>query len=160
MKKVIYVLVCFSIFISVVTVFGQENVVEDWRKWELKHDKKNIRRSDKMYTDTSESFITIPSDYSHIRDFDVARTPPTIDFGIVQGYEPWFLPITYQIDSRKGGLWEGYGDVTKGPDECFYFSIGDHRSYNGNAYIIRYDPEAKIHEIIVRLIDYFMDLLF
>ena len=71
------------------------------------------------------------------------RSPPTVDFGIIQGYEPTYLPSYYYEDHKRGGLWEGYGDVTRGPDDRYYFSIGDHRSYGGNAYIFRYDPKDK-----------------
>jgi len=122
--------------------------VGDWKETERRLDRRGVLRSPDMQTDTSPRFLDVPASYGSDADFDVAKTAPTIDFGIVQGYEPWYLPVLYQNDYRHGGVWEGYGDVTKGPDDCFYFSVGDHRSYNGNAYIIRYDPAAKKQSVV------------
>ena len=127
-------------------VVAEEKVVhspEYFKQWEASHDKLNIRNSSEMFTDTSNSFLAVPGDYPDIRNFEVAQTPPTVDFGIIQGYEPTYLPSYYYEDHKRGGLWEGYGDVTRGPDDRYYFSIGDHRSYGGNAYIFRYDPKDR-----------------
>ena len=133
-------------------VFPQTpNRVEEWKQWETQYDKQNIRLTGKMYTDSSPDFLSVPADYPEQRDFDVAIAAPTVDFGIIRGYEPWYLPVLYSDNSKLGGIWEGYGDVTRGPDGCFYFSIGDHRAYNGNAYIVRYDPGTKTHRMVVDL---------
>ena len=121
---------------------------DEQREFEKKYDKKNILRTSEIQTDTSGDFITIPSDYPEIRDFDIAKTPPTIDFAVIQGLDPWYLP---SFDSRKGGIYGGWGDVTKGPDDCFYFSIGNHMSYGGTAYIIKYNPLTKTQSIVVDL---------
>jgi hypothetical protein len=128
-----------------------ENNPQPWKQSEESGDLLNIRLSGAMHTDTSGDFLKIPTDYADTLDFEVAKTPPIVDFGIVRGYEPWDLPILYREDYRRGGVWEGYGDVTRGPDGCFYFSIGDHRSYGGNAYIIRYDPKTRSHRMVVDL---------
>ncbi len=147
------VLLIVLMFSGLSPAFSQrpELSVEDWKHTEQRLDTRNIRRSPAMRTDTSPRFLEVPASYGPAPDFDVAATPPTIDFGIVQGYEPWYLPVLYQNDYRHGGVWEGYGDVTKGPDGCFYFSVGDHRGYNGNAYIIRYDPAEKRQSVIFDL---------
>ncbi|MCE5248826.1 hypothetical protein LLG96_01260 [bacterium] len=121
---------------------------DEQREMEKKYDRKNILRSAEMITDTSPEFIAIPKDYPEVMDFDVAKTPPTVDFAIVQGLDPLYLP---SFDSVKGGVYGGWGDVTKGPDGCFYFSIGNHMSYGGTAYIIRYDPSKKKQSIVVDL---------
>ena len=123
----------------------------EWQRMEERSDKKDIRFSSTMYTDTSEQLLVVPGSYDGKRDFDMAKTPPTVDFGIIQGYEPWYLPVSYGGEYRRRGIWEGYGDVTRGVDECFYWSIGDHRSYGGNAYIFRYDPATKSQKIVVDL---------
>lgn len=127
------------------------NRADEWKAWEEKYDIRNIRLTGRMYTDTSPDFLAVPTDYPDLRDFEVAKTSPTVDFGIIRGYDPWFLPMLYTDNPRVGGVWEGYGDVTKGPDGKFYFSIGDHRSYDGNAYIVRYDPKTKTHALVVDL---------
>ena len=125
--------------------------IERTRSFEEAHDTLHICQTRAMYTDRTESFITLPDDYPEIHDFDIAKTPPVVDFGIIQDYEPWYLPMLYKENYRLGGTWNGWGDVTMGPDNCYYFSVSDHRSYNANAYIICYDPVAKNHEIVVDL---------
>jgi len=149
----IVVMLFFAVTVQSV-LHAEEPLTESAAKWKLmeeQNDLKNIRFSSEMYTDTSQDFITIPENYPDKHDFVVAKTPPVIDFGIIQGYEPCYLPISYGGEYRRRGVWEGYGDVTKGPDDCYYFSIGDHRSYNGNAYIFRYEPQTKSHSIVVDL---------
>ena len=123
------------------------NSPEEQREIETRCDKLKILHSAEMRTDTSTEFITIPADYPEVKDFDVAKTPPTIDFAVIQGYEPWYLPVLYKKGNRNSGIYGGWGDVSKGPDGCFYFSIGDHRSYGGTAYIIKYDPKKKKQSI-------------
>ncbi|MHB9029418.1 MAG: hypothetical protein ACYC9O_11680, partial [Candidatus Latescibacterota bacterium] len=59
----------------------------EWKAWEEKNDKLNIRLTGKMYTDSSPDFLAVPADYPDLRDFEVAKTPPTVDFGIVKWYE-------------------------------------------------------------------------
>lgn len=123
--------------------------MEDQRTFETKYDKLNILHQAEVKTDSSPLFITIPSDYPGEKDFDVAKTPPTIDFTVIQGFDPWYLPpFEY---SKGGGAYSGWGDVTKGPDGCFYFSIGNHMSYGGTAYIVKYDPSKKRQSIVVNL---------
>ena len=68
-----------------------------------------------MKTDMSDKFITIPSDYPLVKDFDVAQTLPSVDVAIVQ-LDPFYLP---EFDT--GGTYGGWGDVTKGPMDVFTF---------------------------------------
>lgn len=116
-------------------------------------DKLNIRHKLGIQTDTSEKFITIPSDYPGVKDFKVAQSLPTIDFAIIQGLDPWYLPVTESIHqapmsvSDGFAIWSGFGDVTKGPDGCFYFAIGNHMYYGGRTYMIKYDPKTKSQSI-------------
>ncbi len=118
------------------------------RAWEAAHDKQNIRHSAGLRRDVSRRFLTLPSDYREPLDFDVAHTPPEIDFGIIQGLEPEYLSEI--ATERSSGAYGGWGDVTKGPDGCFYFAIGNHMSYDGgNAYIIRYDPATKTQKVVL-----------
>ncbi len=119
---------------------------EEQKEFEAKYDKRRILRSVEMQSDTSPQFITIPTDYKEVKDFEVAKTPPTVDFAIVQGFDPWVLP---SLDSQKGGVYGGWGDVSIGPDDCFYFSIGDHRSYGGTAYMHKYDPKTKTQSVVI-----------
>ena len=113
----------------------------DQRALDLQYDKLKILHKAEMQTDTAPEFISIPSDYPEVKDFDVAKTPPAIDFAIVQGLNPFYLD--------DSGIYGGWGAITEGPDGCFYFSIGNHRSYGGTAYMIRYDPAAKSQKIVI-----------
>ena len=128
---------------------------EEQREWEEKLDVQNIRHTVGVRTDCSEQFITIPENYPEILGFDVAKTPPTIDFAIVQGLKPLHLPK----GGERGGIWGGWNDVTRGPQGIFYFSIGNHMSYGANALIIRYDPITKLQKVVVESKEVMMWLL-
>ncbi len=55
---------------------------------------------------------------------------------------------------QHGGIYGGWGDVTRDSKGRFYFSIGNHMSYNGgNADIFRYDPATKTQEVVLRTKD-------
>ncbi|MFC1693741.1 hypothetical protein ACFL1R_09580 [Candidatus Latescibacterota bacterium] len=123
---------------------------DEQRESEIKYDKLKILYKTEMQTDTSKKFITIPSDYPEVKDFDVAKTPPSIDFAVVQGLEPWYLPL--RDDDRYGKpTWGGWGDVNKGQDDCFYFSLGNHTYIGANGYIFKYDPATKTQSIVLDL---------
>jgi hypothetical protein len=116
--------------------------VKNETKMEAQWDKLGILHSGKMLTDRSEKFITVPADYPDApRDFDVAKTAPSVDFAIIQGLEPWVLPPPGERTGDPG--WAGWGDVTKGPDGCFYFSIGNHMYIGAKGYVVKYDPTTK-----------------
>jgi hypothetical protein len=150
--KMVFVLAgCLTLLSAASPPFAQRVDIppDEQRAFEEKYDKLGILQEARMKRDTSPSFITVPADWSGERDFDVAQTPPAIDFAVIQGYEPWYIPsLEY---SKRGGSYSGWGDVTVGPDGCFYFSIGNHRAWGGNAYIVRYDPEKKTQRIEIDL---------
>jgi hypothetical protein len=118
------------------------------REWDEAHDKRGIRHAPQLQLDEDEALLRIPRDYPEPREFDVARTPPRVHFGLIQGLEPEYLS---EISTpRSQGVWGGWGSVRRGPDGCFYFSIGNHMSYDGGtAYIIRFDPKTLSHRIVV-----------
>jgi len=142
------VMVSFLLFSPSRSSAASYKTPDEQRQMERTCDKKGILRDASMHTDRSKMFMTIPPDYPEVVDFDVAETPPEIDFAIVQGLDPFYLP---SFEHRTGGVYGGWGDVTKGPDGCFYFSIGNHMSFGGTAYIIRYDPSVKEQTIVVDL---------
>ena len=118
-KQLIVVLFCAAIFISQETIIpeSKENkppsiwgnrpspaefygIQKEQRTLEPNYDKQNIRRKSEMQSDISEKFITIPSDFNGTKNFDVAGTPPEIEFAIVQGLEPWYLePLDSMYES-------------------------------------------------------------
>lgn len=121
------------------------------------YDKRNIRHRSRMQSDRDRAFITIPEDFPLGVGFDVAKAAPQVNFVIVQGLKPWYLEQTDAIHtspmaaSERFGLWSGFGDVTKGPNGRFYFSLGNHLYHGGNGYIIEYDPASRLHRIVVDL---------
>ena len=109
------------------------------RSWEETYDKQNIRHSSGMVTDTSADVLKLPSvlySYPSSRDFTIATTPPTIEFGIPQ-LVPEYL--------SSGGPYGGWAKSSYGPDGNFYFSIGNHNSFAADAFLFQYNPQSKIH---------------
>jgi hypothetical protein len=122
--------------------------VEAQKQWEEKYDKKNIRFSTEMYRHESKAFLEIPDYYGGDDapiNFEIAKTPPIVDFGIVQGLEPRYFdkPKT----KREKPVWGGWGEVELGPDGAFYFAEGNHRAYGADAMIVRYDPARRKQSI-------------
>jgi len=116
--------------------------------WEEQFDKQNIRHKTKtMIREESSALLIIPDAYDGKRNFTLAKTQPVVDFAIIQGLETEYLP--WHLAKNAGGAWGGWGDVTKGPDGCYYFSISNHMSYGAESYVIKYDPVSKSHEIVL-----------
>lgn len=67
---------------------------------------------------------------------------PAIDFAIQQGLDPWNA-------NSINGIWGGWGAATLGPDNCFYYSFGNHTDYNGgNAYVLKYNPARREQSVV------------
>jgi len=81
-----------------------------------------------IVTDSSPEFLKKPDTIS--ADVDVAKTPPTVDFGFYPG-QNW-----------PGNPWSNWGDSLAVGDK-YYAAFGDHLWPAGNAYIFEYDPAAK-----------------
>ncbi len=130
---------------------------KDQPEIERVQDKKGILKEPSLRRDVSDDFITIPEDYPDIIDFEMAAEAPEIDFAIVQGIEPWDLSKDDEIDvsplSQSNGfaMWSGFGAINTGPDGCFYYSIGNHMYYKGNAYMMKYDPATKTQSVCFEL---------
>ena len=118
-----YMLCIFPIVFCLIfaTVVFSANGPEERERVE-KWDKKNIRYTTGVVTDTSKEFIKIPADYPGKMDFTVAKKAPTIDFTPIRGLYPEFFP------EDNDGLWSHWGEVTQGPNGCFYMATGYHRS--------------------------------
>jgi hypothetical protein len=121
------------------------------------YDKRNIRERAAVQTDRDPALLAAPAGYPESLDFDVAATAPTIEFAIVQGLHPRYLPQTDAVNTRPMnasdgfGLWSGFGDVTLGPNGCFYFAIGNHLYHDGNAVIVEYNPATRVQRIAFEL---------
>jgi len=135
--------------VAATTLFAVEKpkTCNEQRAWEEKYDKNNIRHSADMKVETSADFLAIPKNFNEKNGFDIAKTPPMIEFAVIQNLEPEYLP--YHLAKKTGGAWGGWGDVSKGPDGCYHFSISNHLSYGAEAYIIKYDPKTKKQSIVL-----------
>ena len=155
MKQIVYRLSCLIVWMAFVVLpvyaLDPPKTQDEQRAWEQKFDKLNVRHTRAMIKDTSNQFLAVPADYTGPRDFTLAKTPPLIEFAVIQDLEPEYLP--YDLARKTGGAWGGWGDMTRGPDGCFYFSISSHLSYNGDAYVIKYDPVKKTHRRVVSIRD-------
>lgn len=125
-------------------VLGAYAATEAERKAEVeKFDKKGLRFASGMVTDSTKEFLKIPDKYPGKRDFEVAKTPPVIDFAPIRGQNPYF----FEEDNK--GLWSQWGEVTRGPNGCYYMATGNHTCKDGRVIITEYDPVKKDQRIVV-----------
>jgi len=89
-----------------------------------------------IVTDTSDSFIKLPSGVMLQEGVTIAKAAPTIDFAIFPGQ-------TY-----AGNPWSTWGESTFANGK-YYASFGDHRAPAGTAYISEYDPVKKSFRQII-----------
>lgn len=118
------------------------------KRWEEKYDRKNIRFSEQMRRHESARFLELPEyyrDHHAPRDFEIAKTAPVIEFGIVQNLEPRYLDKAKKEGERP--VWGGWGEVERGPDGAFYFALGNHIAHGAEAVIVKYDPATKKQSI-------------
>jgi hypothetical protein len=137
-------LVCVLVVLSFTGASVVFSETETERKIRVtKWDKENLRYSTGVATDTSKELIKIPDGYPGKQDFVVAKKAPTVDFAPIRELNPEFFP-----EDNKG-IWSQWGEVTKGPNGCFYMASGDHRCKNGQVFITEYDPVKKEQRIVV-----------
>mgnify|MGYP005861071227 CR=1 FL=1 len=141
---------CNAVVITVCTVFAISTVAiaqrgtEAQRKAEAdQFDKYHLRYATGMVTDTAKEFISLPEGYPGKRDFEIAKSAPTVDFAPIRGLNPEFFP-----EDNKG-IWSQWGEVTRGPNGKYYMATGDHRSLNSQVIITEYDPEKMDQRIVV-----------
>lgn len=80
-----------------------------------------------IVTDTAPEFIQVPSGISLAGKFEVAKTPPTVDFAYLPG------------QNRAGNPWSVWGDgVAVGTK--YYSAIGDHKF---DAYVHAFDGDTR-----------------
>jgi len=142
MRKISLSVVVMAVFLCAAQSVSAETEVERRERVE-QWDKHHLRHAVGVVTDTAKEFVTIPDGYPGARDFLVAKEAPTIDFAPVRGLNPEFFP-----EGNKG-IWSQWGEVTRGPNGCFYMASGDHRCRNGQVFITEYDPERKEQRIVV-----------
>ena len=85
----------------------------------------------------SKDLLTSPTGVKG--NFVVSATPPEVDVFLLTG-----LP-----DGDKSTLWSSWGNGCLASNGKYYFSIGDHRGYDGNSYVYEYDPAKGTVEKIV-----------
>lgn len=125
-----------------------EKVTEIERKrWNEQYDKKGLYAKTGLESDVSEQFIRVPKgvEPAWMRDVEVAKIPPTIEFAPVRGIDPMYFP-----ESNKS-LWSNWADVTLAPNGKFYFAEGDHRGPDAHIYLWEFDP---VSDMIRRVVDF------
>ena len=140
-QSVFLTLVCLLCVLIAAVAFAETEAERKERvaKW----DKLNVRYAIGVETDSSKELIKIPEGYPGKRDFVMAKKVPTVDFAPIRGLNPEFFP-----DDNKG-IWTQWGEVTKGPNGCYYMASGDHRCKNGRVIITEYDPVKKEQRNVV-----------
>ncbi len=135
---------CVMIVLGSITCRAAFSATESERMAEVeKWDKKGLRHSTGMATDASKVFLKVPEKYPGKRDFVMAKTVPEVDFAPIRGLHPEVFP------EDNTGYWTQWGEVTKGPNGCYYMSSGDHRCKDGQVYITEYDPVKKDQRNVV-----------
>ncbi|MCE5251105.1 hypothetical protein LLG96_12885 [bacterium] len=125
-----------AVMIFAATEADRKIEVEQW-------DKQHLRYGQGVVTDTAKEFLKIPDGYPGVINFKVAKAVPEIDFTPIRHQIPYFFP-----EDNKG-LWSQWGEVTKGPNGCFYMATGDHRCKDGHVFITEYNPSLKEQRIVV-----------
>ncbi|MBI1371478.1 MAG: hypothetical protein GC159_01770 [Phycisphaera sp.] len=89
-----------------------------------------------------KAVLTVPVDLREQvgKAFDVADTPPTIDF----------IRIAGLLNKSKDTLWSSWGDGCVAADGCYYTSIGDHLGVDATAYVYEYNPKTRT---LTRVVD-------
>jgi hypothetical protein len=91
-----------------------------------------------VVSDTSDAFLKAPGT---LRDgVQIAKTPPTIDFGYYPGQD------------YEGKPWSNWGDSTAAAGK-YYSAIGDHLAPAGNALVYEYDAAGKSFRKLLDLAD-------
>ena len=88
-----------------------------------------------VVTLTSPNLLNPPA---AIKDVDIAKTPPVIDF------------LYYPGQTYEGNPWSNWGDGVATPGK-YYSAIGDHKAPAGNAFVYEYDDATKTLKKIVDL---------
>ena len=95
-------------------------------------DEIEINRPASVTTDRSAEMLAAPDALKDDSGFDVAKTPPKVQFSVVKDLSP------FPEDNK--GVWSSWGQAIYASDGNFYTSISDHRGVDGRSYIIRYEP--------------------
>ncbi|MFC1606998.1 hypothetical protein ACFL47_03415 [Candidatus Latescibacterota bacterium] len=146
-------LVTVMILCGHVVVFAQpspalnDSLVKVYHKKKLQFeswDKKGLRYSRGVVTDRTKEFLRIPDYYDDWREFTMAKEAPDVDFAPVRNIHPEF-----QLDGI--GEWTHWGEVSRGPNGCFYMGVGNHRKGGTEnvLLLIEYDPIKKEQRIAV-----------
>ena len=111
-----------------------------------KWDKRGLRYLQSVVTDRTKAFLKVPEYYKNTNAdyFAMAKEVPEIDFAPMRNLHPEF-----QADGI--GEWTQWGEVTLGPNGCFYMGVGNHRkNATGNVLlVVEYDPVKRKQRTVV-----------
>jgi hypothetical protein len=145
MIRIRYFLILFIILIYSSNVFPGWNISEKKRK-EVndKLDKKQLREKKDFVVDSSFDMLKEPAEEIVVKDFTIAKVPPTIKMHIIPDMEP-----QYFAEDDSIGAWANWGKVTRSNDNSFFFSVGDHRGRDCQINIYEFNSSFNlIHKVI------------
>jgi len=127
-----------------------------------KMDKEGLRFQSQAVTEQSEKFIQVPDFMQNVSGFEVAKTPPTIDFVIVPLEERFLGPVPGETFT---GVWSNWSQGTyDAGQKKYYSSVGNHRYHKARLYLIEYDVQTKtvrrlaeVNKALGRTDDQFLD---
>jgi len=145
MKTLAFFIVAFLLFsLPFVATLNSQNIAPSEMKRKQvveKMDKMHLRFETTAVIEKSKKMLEIPSRVKHLKDFSVARIPPTIEFVIVP-FDARFLP-----EPPKGyslGTWSNWSQGNYyAPTKKFYATVGNHRAYGAQIHLVEYDTRTK-----------------
>jgi hypothetical protein len=143
MVKMKTLLSIFIISLMPVTLSAQALAPSEAARQKIveKMDKNGLRFRTQAVTEQSDKLIQIPDFIQNRSGFEVAKTPPSIDFLIVPLEERFLTPVP---DETFVGVWSNWSQGTYDAKEGkFYAAVGNHRYHKARLYLIEYDTRTK-----------------
>ena len=144
MKKLFCLFLAFFIAFQSAAYCGWNITEKDRKASNDKFDKTNLRAKTDFVSDRSEKMLIEPKEENVVKDFTVAKIPPTVKMRIV----PDMVPAYFPEDAKDAG-WANWGKVTRSNDNRFFFSISDHRGMGCQINIYEYCPARNTLQTVV-----------
>ncbi len=147
MKKKIIII--FFVLTFSLSLFSYYSISEKERKRiNDKFDKYGLRYKKDFTVDKSLEFLKTPKGLDIIKDFTVAKTPPTVEFIVFPDRDPEYL-LNDRFNQEKYFHWANWAPVVRSKDNRFYMALSDHRGIGTQINIYEYIPSRSLlHKIV------------